>query len=223
VRGELNRWWRVGVPIVTPLVHGLFRVRAEGFEHVPLTGPAILAFNHVSVLDGPILAIETGRRLGRETRFLTAAEAFRKPVWGWILRRYEQIPVRRGEGDGDALEEAILTIRGGALAGISPEGRVNEDGDDGLQRIKRGVARIALPTGAPIVPVGIWGTQRRYPRAGLHLRRPWRPRLGLAFGAPIIPEGDVETPADVSALVDRVRARLEAQVARARALAGDAS
>lgn len=219
--GELNPWWRAGIPIVTPIVRLLFRVRVEGLEHVPTRGPAVLAFNHVSVLDGPVIAIETAARLARETRFLVAAEQFRRPLVGRLLRRYDQIPIRRGEGDAGALDEAIATIQRGALAGVAPEGRVNDDGADSLQRLRRGLARIALPTGAPIVPVGIWGTQRRYPRSGMTLRRPWRPRLGLAFGPPLLPDGDVEAPDHVEALTDRVRAHLERQIDRARSLAGD--
>jgi 1-acyl-sn-glycerol-3-phosphate acyltransferase len=219
--GELNGWWRVGIPIVSPVVHLLFRIRVNGIEHVPARGPAILAFNHVSALDGPVIAIEMARRLGRESRFLVAAEQFRKPFTGWILRRYEQIPIRRGEQDVDALAEAVVTVREGALAAISPEGRVNDDGEEGLQRIRSGLARIALPTGAPIIPVGIWGTQRRYPRSGLTMRRPWRIRLGLAFGPPMLLEGDASEPADVESVGSRVRERLEQEVAHARELAGE--
>jgi 1-acyl-sn-glycerol-3-phosphate acyltransferase len=213
----------VGVPIFAPVVRLLFRVRLDGIEHVPARGPAILAFNHVSALDGPVVAIETARRLGRESRFLVAAEQFRKPFIGWILRRYDQIPIKRGQGDADALEVAVTTIREGALAAIAPEGRVNEDGADGLQRIRTGLARIALPTGAPIVPVGLWGTQRRWPRTGFTMSRPWRPRLGIAFGHPILPTTDADLVDEVEALTDRVRARLEEQVARARTLADDAA
>ena len=220
--GELNAWWRVGIPIVTPIERLLFGVRIDGTEHVPARGPAILAFNHVSVLDGPVLAIETARRLGRESRFLVASEQFSRPLVGWILRRYDQIPIRRGQGDTGALDEAIATIRRGALAAVSPEGRVNDDGVVALQRLRRGLARIALPTGAPIVPVGIWGTQRRYPRSGFTVRRPWRPKLGLAFGPPLLPEGDAEAPEDVEALTERVKLQLERQVERARSLVGDA-
>jgi 1-acyl-sn-glycerol-3-phosphate acyltransferase len=218
--GELNAWWRVGIPIVSPIERGLFSVRIEGVEHIPARGPAILAFNHVSVLDGPVLAIEAARRLSRESRFLVAAEQFRRPFIGWILRRYDQIPIRRGEGDTGALDDAIATVRRGALAAVSPEGRVNDDGAGQLQRLRRGLARIALPTGAPIVPVGIWGTQLRYPRSGFTVRRPWRPKLGLAFGPPLLPEGDADTLADVEALTDRVRLHLERQVERARSLFG---
>src|SRR4029453_12615641 len=87
--GELNRWWRGGLPIVAPLVRILFRVRVVGVEHVPSTGPAILAFNHVSALDGPVLAIELARHIKRESRFLVAAEFFRRRLVGWVLRRAE--------------------------------------------------------------------------------------------------------------------------------------
>lgn len=222
VRGELNPWWRAGLAVVSPIVHLVFRVRIEGFEHIPLRGPAILAFNHVSVLDGPVLAILVGRRLGRETRFLVAAEQFDRMLTGWILRRYDQIPIRRGAGDSGALDVATETIRRGALAGIAPEGRVNDVGASDLQRVRSGIARIAIPTGAPIVPVGIWGTQERWPRGGLRWKR-WRrrPRLGIAIGAPLLPAGEDLFDEAVEGLRLRVGQRLTEQVAAARRLAGD--
>lgn len=218
---ELNRWWRIGVPIVSPLVRLLFKIRVEGAEHVPLRGPAILAFDHVSVLDGPVLAVVVARRVRRESRFLVAAEVFRVLLIGWILRAFEQIPIRRGEGDTGALDEAIATVRSGALTAIAPEGRVSDDPDRGLQRVRTGVARIALPTGAQVVPVGIWGTQRRWPRTGLRLGRPWRPTVAIAFGSPILPASDADDPAQIDSFTDRVRESLTRQVSRARELAGD--
>jgi len=220
---ELNRWWRAGVPLVAPFVRLLFRVRVEGTEHVPLRGSAILAFDHVSVLDGPVLAVVTARRIRRESRFLVAAEAFRIPLIGWILRAYDQIPIRRGEGDVGALDLAIAAVRSGALAAIAPEGRVSEDPEQGLQRVRTGVARIALPTGAPVIPVGIWGTQLRWPRTGLRLTRPWRPRVAIAFGSPILPVGEDTAPNEIESLTVRVRDSLARQVARAREVAGGAA
>jgi 1-acyl-sn-glycerol-3-phosphate acyltransferase len=215
--GELNRWWRVGLPIVVPLVRLSFRVRVDGVEHVPLNGPAILAFNHVSSLDGPILAIELARRIKRESRFLVAAEFFRRRLVGWFLRRYGQIPIRRGERDGPALDAALTAVKGGRLLALAPEGTVNDEPST-LLRIQSGVARIALPSGAPVIPVGIWGTQRRWPRSGLTRRRPWRPRLAIVFGDPLLPAGDVDDDGDLEDFRDRLRVRLERQVERARAL-----
>jgi len=215
--GELNRWWRAGLPVAVPLVRIVFRVRSAGVEHVPLSGPAILAFNHVSALDGPILAIELGRRIKRESRFLVAAEFFRRRVIGAILRRYDQIPIRRGRGDEAALDDALTVVKGGGLLAIAPEGTVNGDAAT-LLRLRTGVARVALPTGAPVIPVGIWGTQQRWPKSGLTWRRPWRPDLAIVFGEPILPAGDIDDDRDVEDFRDRLRVHLERQVARARAL-----
>jgi 1-acyl-sn-glycerol-3-phosphate acyltransferase len=221
-RGELNRWWRVGLALTRPLVWLVFRVRVRGLEHVPRTGAVILAFNHVSLLDGPVLAIETGRRIRRELRFLVAAEVFGHGLWGWILRRYDQIPVRRGEGDHAAVDAAVETLTHGAVVAMAPEGRVDDHaGADGLQRIKSGVPRIALPTGAPVVPVGIWGTQRRWPRDGVTWSRPVRPRVGIAFGPPLLPYGDAGDDAALGSFRERLRAQLEEQVTQARRLAGE--
>lgn len=220
MRSDLNPWWRFGVPVAAAIARAVFRIRVSGIHHVPLRGPAILAFNHVSVLDGPCVAIEVAWRRRRETRFLVAAELFASPVPGWFLRRYDQIPIRRGSRDAGALDEAITTIRRGALAAIAPEGVVSPV-PGRLQRVRSGVARIALPTGAPVVPVGIWGTHRRWPKGRREWGPPLRPRLGLAFGEPIQPNGDATDHDAIDAFVGVVRERLEEQVEAARALAGD--
>jgi 1-acyl-sn-glycerol-3-phosphate acyltransferase len=219
-RGDLNAWWRFGVPVAELIVRALFRVRVTGIHHVPLEGPAILAFVHVSVLDGPCLAAEVAWRRRRTVRFLVASEIFDVPVSGWFLRRYRQIPVHRGQRDAGALDEVIATIRRGAVTAIAPEGTVNPAPGE-LQRIHNGVARIALPTGAPVVPVGIWGTQRRWSKSGRHWGLPLRPRLAFAFGEPIEPEGDAAAQENIDAFVARVREALDRQLTDARALAGD--
>ena len=220
VRGDLNTWWRFGVPVVIPIVRALFRVRVTGIHHVPLEGPAILAFVHISVLDGPCLAAEVAWRRRRMVRFLVAAEVFGISVIGSILRWYRQIPVRRGAKDAAALEEVIATIGRGAVGAIAPEGAVNPEPGE-LQRMRSGIARVALPTGASVIPVGIWGTHRRWSKSGRHWGSPLRPRLGLAFGEPIEPTGDVTAQDDIDAFRERVRGALDRQLAEARMLAGD--
>jgi 1-acyl-sn-glycerol-3-phosphate acyltransferase len=211
---DFDAWWRFGALLTLPIVRLLFRVRVEGLEHVPRTGPAILAFNHVSVLDGPALAIETAFRRRRAVRFLIAAEVFGQRFFGWIVRSFHQIPIRRGEGDTGALDAAVESIRSGALAAIAPEGRVNHVPGAGLQRIRSGCARIALPTGAPVVPVGIWGTQVRWPQRGVTLRRPLRPTLAIVFGPAVRPRPDD----DLESFSARLREALEEQVRRAVAM-----
>jgi 1-acyl-sn-glycerol-3-phosphate acyltransferase len=216
---ELNAWWEAVSAVAMLLFRLVFRVRIEGVEHVPAVGPAILAFNHVSVLDGPVVAIVVARRCRRESRSLVAAEVFDGRITGRILRSFDQIPIRRGAGDADALAEAIRTVRQGAIASIAPEGRVAEDPTAGLQRVRRGVARLAFPTEAPVIPVGIWGTQVRWPKAGLRLGKPWRPRAAVVLGQPLRPEGDPKRVEDIDRFTDRVREAIELQVRRARAIA----
>src|SRR5204863_558978 len=131
---------------------------------VPREGGAILVCNHISVLD-PVIISMGATTTGRAVRFLTAAEFFRKPVIGWGLRRIRQIPIRRGASDRRALEQAARVIRRGALAGIFPEGTLSPDGNP--LPGKRGAARLALASGAPILPCGIWGTRARWPRGGI--------------------------------------------------------
>jgi 1-acyl-sn-glycerol-3-phosphate acyltransferase len=218
-RGDLSGWWLFGIAVVGFFSRLLFRLRVEGADRVPSSGSAIVAGNHVSALDGVALALATGSRGRRMTRFLVAAEFFRKLWCGWALRLYRQIPIRRGERDQGALDVAIETIRGGALAGIFPEGTVNPEPGAGLMRGRKGAARIALATDAPVVPVGIWGTQARWPKLGLHLRRPWRPVVAISYGEPIPPKGDAGSAADVQAFADVIIDAIAAQSERARELA----
>ena len=226
-RSELNWWWKIGVPVVAPLTRLWFKVQVEGLRNVPASGGAILAFNHASVLDGPVLAGEIAARTRRELCFLVASEVSNHPIFGPIMRAFDQIFIRRGTGDSEALDQAIQRVRDGALAALAPEGRVGDEDAPGagageLQRIRSGVARIALPALAPIIPVGIWGTRARWPSSGLIRARFFRRTpLAIVIGPAIHPHPTGEDPADIAALREQVRAALTVQVARARALAGE--
>ena len=210
-----NWWWRIGPPVVGAVCRLAIRLRYRGVEHIPPWGPAILVANHVSLLDGIVLGLAPARFRRRPCRFLTASEFFDRPVFRFFLQRFRQIRVRRGQQDTEALDEAIHTIRAGALAGIFPEGRINEGTE--LQRGKSGAARIAIATGAAVIPAGIWGTQDRWPKTGLHFHRPWRTRVTVSFGEPILPAGDAESPEDIQHFTDRVMTAIADQTARARA------
>jgi 1-acyl-sn-glycerol-3-phosphate acyltransferase len=213
---DFSPWWAAASVVLLPIVRGLFRVRVEGIDHVPASGSGILAFNHVSVLDGPALGIETAFRRRREVRFLVTAEIFGHWFYGRVLRGFDQIPIHRGAHDADALEIAIETVRSGALAAIAPEGRVSDHPEAGLQRIHRGCARIALPTGAPVIPVGIWGSQRRWSTAGPNWSRLWhREPLAIVYGPPLHPHPED----DLESFSERLRVALDEQVRRARAIA----
>src|SRR5205085_12238104 len=116
-------WWRFGLVTVGVLFRAGIRLRVVGVDRIPPAGPAILAANHVSPLDPIAVALAAARR-GRTIRYLTASEAYDIPVIGWGLRRFRQIPIRRGARDRAAVEDAASVIRNGALAGIFPEGRL---------------------------------------------------------------------------------------------------
>jgi len=171
---ELDGWWRLGLALMGPAFRLFFRLEVRGAANIPRDGAAILASNHRSVIDGVLLAL-VGARRGRATRFLVAAELFDLRLPGWVLRRYGQIPIWRESQDAGALDAVVASLRSGSLAGIFPEGRVNEE--PAMLRGRTGVARIALAAHTPVIPVGLWGTQTRWPRSGLRLRLPLRPRV----------------------------------------------
>jgi 1-acyl-sn-glycerol-3-phosphate acyltransferase len=180
----------------------LFRMRVAGLANVPLTGSALLASNHVSVLDPVPIAVAVSRR-GRVIRFLAAVEFFDKPFIGRWLRRFEQIPIRRGGADWEAMNQVAKAIAAGTLTGIFPEGRVRAQGEPRLPGLK-GVARLALVAGVSVVPVGVWGTQARWPRGHIRWGPPLRPRLAVVFGPPVEAVGNPRNRADVRGLTDRI-------------------
>jgi putative phosphoserine phosphatase/1-acylglycerol-3-phosphate O-acyltransferase len=196
----------------------MFRIRRAGVERIPRTGPAILAANHTSALDGIVLAYLVARGRSRPTRYLVASEFFDRPFHGFWLHTFKQIPIRRGTGDSGALDEAVATVREGAITGIFPEGTVNPDPSGPMLRGRTGLARIALAAGTPVIPVGIWGTQARWPRTGLTFRRPFRPAVALAFGRPVEPDGDSSSLDDIQAFTELVMGRIAEEIAVARDL-----
>ncbi len=210
---ELNGWWRLGLAVMGPAFGLFFRLEVRGGANIPREGAAILASNHRSVIDGVLLAL-VGARCVRATRFLVAAELFDLRIPGWALRRYGQIPIRRERQDTGALDAAVASLRSGSLAGIFPEGRVNNE--PAMLRGRTGVARIALAAGAPVIPVGLWGTQARWPGSGIRFGFPLRPRVVVEIGAPVRPSGDGSSQDDVRALTDEVMRAIQASAAQAR-------
>jgi 1-acyl-sn-glycerol-3-phosphate acyltransferase len=218
-RDERNAWWRIGRATVGVAFKAGFRLRRSGADNVPPRGGALLAYNHVSVLD-PIPVALAAFDQGRVVRFLGVAETFDQPFVGWGLRRLRQVPLHRGRGDRRAFQDAVATILEGGIVGISPEGTVGPGPT--LLRGHTGAARIALLTGVPVIPVGIWGTQRRWPKEGLRLSRPLRPVVAVAFGPPVTLEGDPRSREALLAMTDRIMRALARQVEEARDRSGRA-
>jgi 1-acyl-sn-glycerol-3-phosphate acyltransferase len=210
-------WWLAARLTVGSLFKAAFRIRIAGAHNIPDHGGALLAYNHISVLDPIAVSLAAARR-GRQVRFLALSELFDRGWVGWGLRRTEQIPLRRGLGDWAAIEHVAGALRTGSLAGMSPEGTVGTG--PSLQPGQRGAARIALAAGAPVIPVGLWGTQDRWPKDGLRWRRPIRPTLGVVVRPPLQTTGDARDRKAVLALTERLMKELAGAVSLARALSG---
>jgi 1-acyl-sn-glycerol-3-phosphate acyltransferase len=208
-------WWLAARLTVGSVFRTAFRVRIAGAGNVPERGGALLAYNHISVLDPIAVSLAAARR-GRQVRFLALADLFDHGWVGWGLRRTGQIPLRRGLGDWAAIERVADALRAGSLAGMSPEGTVGDT--TSLQPGQRGAARIALAAGAPVIPVGVWGTHHRWPKEGLRWDRPLRPMLGVAVGPPLQATGDARDRTTVLSFTDHLMQELERAVTVARAL-----
>ncbi len=135
------------------LVLSFTRVTVSGLEHVPTTGPLILAANHMSNVDGGLLIAWVTPALGRPVHWMGKAEALDWPVAGWLLKQLGVFGVRRGTADTEAFRLAKAVLDDGRVLGAFPEGTRSPDG--AMQRGKEGVTLLALRTGAPILPIGI--------------------------------------------------------------------
>ena len=171
-------YWFVKI-VLTPILRVVYRIRVEGREHLPKRGPVILASNHRSFLDSIFIPLVVRRRV----TFVAKAEYFDDPKTAWFFRAVGQIPIRRegGTASEGALAAATDVLEGGGVFGIYPEGTRTRDGL--LHRGKTGVARLALGTSAPIVPVGLVGTDECQP-TDKKLPRLFR-KVTIRFGPPL--------------------------------------
>ncbi|MFG1952512.1 lysophospholipid acyltransferase family protein [Micromonospora sp. NPDC048830] len=176
-------YWLMKYIILGPLLRLIFRPQVEGLQHVPDTGPVILASNHLSFSD----SIFTPLVVKRKVTFIAKAEYFiGKGIKGWLTKMFfvgsGTIPVDRSGGRAAqaALDTQLRVLRAGGIAGIYPEGTRSPDGR--LYRGKTGVARLALESGAPVVPVVMLNLDEIQPPGKLI---PKVERVRIRFGAPL--------------------------------------
>ena len=158
--------------LVIPLIA---RLRTEGVANVPRTGPVILAMNHIHWTDIPLAALH----VPRITHYMAKIELFGKPVLGGYIRKMGAFPVRRGEGDREAIRTAERLLAEGELVAIFPEGHRSDYGP--LIPAHPGAGYIALRSGVPIVPVAISGTRQIF--KGFQYG-PFRPKVTIRYGKP---------------------------------------
>jgi 1-acyl-sn-glycerol-3-phosphate acyltransferase len=170
---------------LTPLLWLLTRRTWAGMEHLPATGGMIIAVNHVSDADPPIVA-HFVYDAGRWPQFMGKVSLFKVPVLGYMLRVMRQIPVHRGTVDAiKALHSAIEAIEGGGTVVIYPEGTTTMEPNLWPMRAKTGVARLWLATGAPVVPVVMWGPQQIFDVRTEKLRLRPRAPMTVVAGPPV--------------------------------------
>ena len=153
-----------------------FRTRYLNPERVPLRGPAILAANHASFLDPPLV----GCGLSRAMNYLARESLFRFPLTGSVLRSWNAVPVDRDGGGAGGLKAILDRLLAGGAIILFPEGTRTRDGK--LQPARAGIGLTVIKSTAPVVPVHVFGTYRAF---GRHLRFPRPHRVAVKYGRPL--------------------------------------
>lgn len=149
-----------------------FRFKIIGIENIPATGGVIIAANHISLWDPPVV----GAALKRPIHFMAKEELFVGPL-GWIIKIMKAFPVKRGAADRAAIRNAINLLKDGEILGLFPEGTRSKNGE--LGKPEAGIGMIVLKAGVPIIPAAIIGTNQ--------VGKGWSwPQFVLKYGKPIM-------------------------------------
>jgi 1-acyl-sn-glycerol-3-phosphate acyltransferase len=164
--------------LLIAVMRNFFRLKCYGQENLPAVGGGIIASNHISYWDPPVVgsALPSHRKI----HFMAKAELFEIPIFGWIVARMETFPIRRGFADRNAIKQALALLAKGELLGIFPEGTRSKTGK--LGKILPGLPLLAIKAGVPIIPAALTGTNQV-------LSQGWKlPRFVIIYGTPIYPQ-----------------------------------
>jgi 1-acyl-sn-glycerol-3-phosphate acyltransferase len=167
--------WKLGRPIVHPLLRAFVPLKVYGKERVPREGGVVMAFNHFSWIDPPVF----GKASPRTVYFMAKVEAYRVPGLGHLMRFFGTFSVRRGESDREAVRMMRQIVRDGHALGLFVEGTRQREGVPG--KVQPGAAMVALQENVPVVPAAIHGTQSWKPGN-------WKP-VSVVWGEPMRFEG----------------------------------
>lgn len=196
------------------------RFDISGVENIPAEGAAIVVANHRSYFDPMALGMALAKR-GRPVRFLGKKEVFDAPIVGQVARAMGGIRVERGTGSDEPLAEAAAALEMGELVALMPQGTIPRGPAffDPVLKGRWGAARLAALTGAPVIPVGLWGTERVWPRSErlpnlLALRHP--PRVTVTVGPPVAGLTGRSAEADTKRMMSAIAKLLPAEARRRR-------
>jgi len=184
------------------------RFDIAGVDTIPRAGGVILVANHRSYFDAVALSL-VAMEVNRPTRFLAKRELFDVAAVGWLLKAIGGIPVDRGSGSGAPMRAAEASLRAGEIVVVLPEGTIPQ-GDAGLDPVLHGhtgAARLAAATGAPVVPIGLWGTDRVWPRSAKFPNVVGVRDVSVHVG-PAVPLGFEDAKADTKAIMAAISALL---------------
>lgn len=186
---DATRLWKFAYVLTTILRPCFFRFRVQGRENVPLSGGFVLASNHPGGIDVFCLGLACPRQI----YYMAKHELFQIHPWfSALLRGVGTFPIRRGQRDAQALNQAVYLLHAGKVLGMFPEGTRNRGHQ--LRRGKSGTVRLALQAGVPVVPAAVIGV----PEVHQHWLHPLhRPLVSVQFGEPMWLEGE---PVDSEAL-----------------------
>ncbi|QQQ75223.1 1-acyl-sn-glycerol-3-phosphate acyltransferase [Saccharothrix sp. 6-C] len=179
------------------------RITVEGAEHVPTTGGAVLASNHVSYLDF-IFAGYGAHPARRLVRFMAKHEVFKHRVSGPLMRGMHHIPVDRAAGQA-SYQQALDALRAGEIVGIFPEATISRSFT--VKDVKSGAVRLAAEAGVPLLPTAVWGTQRLWTKGRPKSLTQRHVPITIIVGEPMEPTTDAALRERMQDLVDDAQAR----------------
>jgi 1-acyl-sn-glycerol-3-phosphate acyltransferase len=190
---------------VASTIHSMwFRGEVVGTENFPMEGPFLIASNHASHLDPPLV----GCQVARQMRFFARRSLWDNRLLAWWLNRVETIPVERDSGDVGAIKRVLQALKENRAVVLFPEGTRTNDGR--LQKAKAGVGLMACKTGVPVVPCRVYGSFEAYGKGARF------PKLGtpvtIVFGRPITP-AEYDDPAAGKARYDTAAQRIMDRIA----------
>ena len=191
--------WRLIRGVVRLGAAILFDVRVVGRQNVPETGPLIIASNHLSWVDVPLIPAF----LKRKVVYMAKDETFHGKM-GWFVRFLGAFPVKRGEADRQSLRTAEEQLKAGRILSIFPEGTRSKIHT--LGQAHAGLGMIALRSGAPVLPVAIYGSEKSFTN--------FRPRITIIYGEPMIltPKGRKITREDIDQSTEQVMLRISSML-----------